>query len=105
MQTVQAMKVELKKEIMTVVEESESKLKDKLQTNDSHWQEIEERVKELQSSVNVSLNKKMSQLVSVESLQEKLAQMKKTQAEDIKKQISQNCVSLQQFNNEVSDLK
>jgi chaperonin cofactor prefoldin len=68
MQTVQAMKVELKKEIMTVVEENESKLKDKLQTNDSHWQEIEERVKELQSSVNASLNKKMSQLVSVESL-------------------------------------
>ncbi len=105
MQTVQAMKIELKKEIMTVVEENESKMKDKLQTNDSHWQEIEERVKELQSSINASLNKKMSQLVSVESLQEKLAQMKKTQAEDIKKQISQNCVSLQQFKNEVSDLK
>jgi hypothetical protein len=31
--------------------------------------------------------------------------MKKSQAEDIKKQISQNCVSLQQFKNEVSDLK
>lgn len=37
MQTVQAMKIELKKEIMTVVEENESKMKDKLQTNDSHW--------------------------------------------------------------------
>jgi len=82
-----------------LLDDSESKAQERQKLSESFQADIEGKVRELQTSINTQLNKKLSALqgtfVSADQLNEKLAALKK----------SQSFMTLQHFQDEVQELK